>query len=31
VTFLSARVNTMLSIPLLFLMASAPHAGFLYD
>ena len=30
VTFLSARVNTMLSIPLLFLMASAPHAGFIY-
>jgi len=30
VTFVSARVNTMLSIPLLFLMASAQHGGFLY-
>ncbi|HZP93945.1 MAG TPA: urate hydroxylase PuuD [Burkholderiales bacterium] len=30
VTFLSARVNTMLSIPLLFFMASAQHGGFLY-
>jgi len=30
VTFLSARVNTMLSIPLLFFMASAQHGAFLY-
>ncbi|MEO8159011.1 MAG: urate hydroxylase PuuD [Betaproteobacteria bacterium] len=30
VTFLSARVNTMLSVPLLFLMASAQHGAFLY-
>lgn len=30
VTFVSARVNTMLSVPLLFLMASAQHGGFLY-
>jgi uncharacterized membrane protein len=30
VTFLSARVNTMLSIPLLLFMASAQHGGFLY-
>lgn len=30
VTFLSARVNTMMSIPLLFFMASAQHGGFLY-
>lgn len=27
VTFLSSRVNTMLSIPLLFFMASAHHGG----
>jgi uncharacterized membrane protein len=30
VTFLSARVNTMLSIPLLFFMASAQHGAFIY-
>ena len=30
ITFLSARVNTMLSIPLLFFMASAQHGAFLY-
>lgn len=29
-SFLSARVNTMLSIPLLLFMASAQHGGFLY-
>jgi uncharacterized membrane protein len=28
VTFLSSRTNTMLSIPLLVLMASAHHGGF---
>ena len=28
ITFLSARVNTMLSIPLLFLMAASTHGGF---
>jgi uncharacterized membrane protein len=31
ITFLSARTNTMLSIPLLFLMAAGPHALFLFD
>lgn len=30
VTFLSARVNTMLSIPLLFFMAVSQHGGFLF-
>jgi uncharacterized membrane protein len=30
VTFLSARVNTMMSMPLLFFMASAQHGGFLF-
>jgi uncharacterized membrane protein len=30
VTFLSARVNTMLSIPLLFFMASSQHGAFVY-
>jgi uncharacterized membrane protein len=30
ITFLSARVNTMLSIPLLFLMAANQHGGFLF-
>jgi uncharacterized membrane protein len=29
VTFLSSRVNTMLSIPLLFFMASSHHGGFI--
>lgn len=29
VTFLSSRVNTMLSIPLLFFMASSHHSGFI--
>jgi uncharacterized membrane protein len=29
-TFLSARVNTMLSIPLLFFMAASQHGGFLF-
>lgn len=29
ITFLSARVNTMLSIPLLFFMAASTHGGFL--
>ncbi|HEY8706654.1 MAG TPA: hypothetical protein VIM34_01505 [Burkholderiaceae bacterium] len=28
VTFLSARVNTLLSIPLLFFMAASAHGGF---
>lgn len=28
VTFLSARVNTMLSVPLLFFMATSSHGGF---
>lgn len=28
ITFLSARVNTMLSIPLLFFMAASTHGGF---
>jgi len=31
ITFLSARTNTMLSIPLLFLMAAAAHAPSLFD
>lgn len=30
ITFLSARVNTMLSIPLLFLMAASTHGGFVF-
>ena len=30
ITFLSARVNTMLSIPLLFFMAASAHGGFLF-
>lgn len=29
ITFLSARVNTMLSIPLLFFMAAGSHGGFI--
>ena len=29
ITFLSARVNTMLSIPLLFFMAASTHGGFI--
>jgi uncharacterized membrane protein len=29
-TFLSARVNTMLSIPLLFFMAAGAHGAFIF-
>ncbi len=31
ITFLSARTNTVLSIPLLYLMAAGPHALFPFD
>lgn len=31
ITFLSARTNTMLSVPLLLLMAAASHAPFLFE
>ena len=31
ITFLSARINTMLSIPLLFLMAAGPHAPSFFE
>lgn len=30
ITFLSARVNTLLSIPLIFFMAAYQHGGFLF-
>jgi uncharacterized membrane protein len=31
ITHLSARTNTMLSIPLLFFMGAAQHGGFLFN
>ncbi len=31
ITFLSARINTMLSVPLLFLMAASPHAPSIFE